>query len=108
VITGALILWYPLDAIGGWGHADATVEEVTQREDFWEYADIPRPALVRLMAGGLDPSHALAAVTAPEGDTVLADGCHRYSVGRDLGMACLPVRMDEWGAWFDSEERQRG
>jgi hypothetical protein len=99
-MTDHLLAWYPVDVIGSWAHADATVEEVTRREDFWEYAEIPREKLMLLVAAGLDPAHALAAVTAPEGDTVLADGCHRYSVGRDLGMARLPVRLDEWGTWF--------
>lgn len=91
---------YLVTEIGTWAHADATVEEVTRRGDFWECAGLSRAELLALMAGGLDPSHALDAVTAPEGGTVLADGCHRYAAGRDLGLAYLPVRFGEWGDWF--------
>jgi hypothetical protein len=91
---------YPVEVIGTWAHADATVEEVTRREDFWEYAQVQRAALMALMAGGLDPAHALDAVIAPEGDMVLADGCHRYAVARDLGIASLLVRLGQWDDWF--------
>ena len=94
---------YPTETIGAWAHADATVDEVTRRPDFWEYAGISCGELVSLMAGGMDPSYALAAVIAPEGDTVLADGCHRYSVARDLGILFLPVKMGTWDEWFGED-----
>lgn len=97
------VVRYPVGEIGTWAHADATVEEITRRGDFWEYAEIQRPALMELMARGLDPAHALDAVVAPEGDMVLADGCHRYSVARDLGAASVPVRLGEWNDWFDED-----
>jgi hypothetical protein len=98
---------YPVAEIGTWAHADATVEEVTRRGDFWEHAGLSRTELLALMAGGLDPSHALDAVTAPEGDTVLADGCHRYAAGRDLGLTALPVRLGEWDDWFGEGRREQ-
>jgi hypothetical protein len=97
----------PVAEIGTWAHADATVEEVTRRGDFWEYAELSRAELLVLMADGLDLSHALDAVTTPEGDTALADGCHRYATGRDLGLASLPVRFGEWCDWFGEAHREQ-
>lgn len=92
---------YPIAVIGSWAHSDATVEEVTRRPEFWEYANLPRAELERRMAGGLDPDHALTAAVLREGDTALADGCHRYAVARDLGLTALPVKFMTFAECFE-------
>lgn len=92
----------PVDVIGSWLHGNCTVLETAARDDFWDSAELSEEELRARISHGFYPDCPLEAFTTPYG-MMLADGCHRWAVADQLGIAELPVVVYE----FNDGEAER-